>query len=51
MENDLKLYYSTTGGTVVFAYAPYRDGMTKEMLFQPGSVSVPENQSENEVVK
>lgn len=51
VENDLKLYYSTTGGTVVFAYAPYRDGMTKEMLFQPGSVSVPENQSEDEVVK
>lgn len=52
-QTDLKLYYSTTGGTVVFAYAPYRDDMpmTKEMLFQPGSVSVPENQSEDEVVK
>lgn len=50
VKNDLKLYYSTTGGTVVFAYAPYRDGMTKEMLFQPGSVSVPEDQSADEVV-
>lgn len=50
VKNDLKLYYSTTGGTVVFAYAPYRPGMTKEMLFQPGSVSVPEDQSKDEVV-
>lgn len=53
VDSTLKLYYSTTGGTVVFAYAPYRDDMpmTKEMLFQPGSVSVPEDQSADEVVK
>lgn len=50
VDSTLKLYYSTTGGTVVFAYAPYRDGMTKEMLFQPGSVSVPEDQSNDDVV-
>ena len=49
-EEGLQLYYSTTGGTVVFAYAPYKEGMTKEMLFQPESVAVPGNQSTDDLI-
>ena len=49
--DSLQLFYSTTGGTVVFAYAPYKEGMTKEMLFQPESVTVPGNQSTDSLVK
>ena len=50
-EEGLQLYYSTTGGTVVFAYAPYKEGMTKEMLFQPESVEVPEEQNTDDLIK
>ena len=49
-EEGLQLFYSTTGGTVVFAYAPYKEGMTKEMLFQPESVAVPGNQSTDDLI-
>ena len=50
-EEGLQLYYSTTGGTVVFAYAPYKDGMTKQMLFQPESVEVPKDQNTDALIK
>ena len=50
-EDGLQLYYSTTGGTVVFAYAPYKDGMTKQMLFQPESVTVPADQNTDDLIK
>lgn len=50
-EEGLQLYYSTTGGTVVFAYAPYNPEMTKKMLFQPESVEVPADQNTNDHIK
>ena len=50
-EKELQLYYSTTGGTVVFAYAPYKPEMTKQMLFQPESVEVPADQNTDDHIK
>ena len=50
-EEGLQLYYSTTGGTVVFAYAPYKPEMTKKMLFQPESVEVPADQNTDDLIK
>lgn len=50
-EEGLQLYYSTTGGTVVFAYAPYKPEMTKQMLFQPESVEVPADQNTDDYIK
>ncbi len=50
-EEGLQLYYSTTGGTVVFAYAPYNPEMTKQMLFQPESVEVPADQNSDDLIK
>lgn len=50
-KEGLQLYYSTTGGTVVFAYAPYNPEMTKQMLFQPESVTVPADQNTDDLIK
>lgn len=50
-KEGLQLYYSTTGGTVVFAYAPYNPDMTKQMLFQPESVTVPADQNTDDLIK
>ena len=47
--NGDSLFYSTTGGTAVFAYSPYDPEMTKEKLFQ-SVVSVSDDQITNENV-
>ena len=43
------LYYSTNGGTAVFAYTPYDKDMTKEKLFQ-GIDSISDDQTTDEKV-
>ena len=45
--NGETLFYSTTGRTVVFAYAPYNEYMTKETLFQ-GKMVIPEVQTDED---
>lgn len=47
--NGDSLFYSTTGGTAVFAYSPYDLEMTKEKLFQ-SVVSVSADQITNQKV-
>lgn len=50
LTSEIQLYYSSTMGTVVFAYAPYDENMTKERLFTPETVSVDTVQSTNDTI-